>query len=125
MTTIPITGKIVAVEVSEDNAPFGYAAYSDPATGSKTVIEPTGNKVSVIKLSHDNSSAGVGFALSDEFEIGDVVEAYADDGTEYAVYLNSNGSNNGVASINAIRRAIRLRKIFSGTGYDWIGLEGN
>ena len=126
MTTIPITGKIIAVEVSEDDAPFGYAEYSDNDVGSRTIIEPTGNKLSIIKLSHNGNSGAVGFSLSDDFNIGDVVEAYADDVSQYSVYLNSTGNNGGQALLSSsIRRAIRLRKILSGTGYDWIGLEGN
>jgi hypothetical protein len=121
MTNIPIPGKIISIEVEED-APFGYAEYSDNAAGAKTVIEPTGNKLSVIKLSHDNSNAGVGFSLSDDFNIGDVIEAYSDDGFQYSIYLSATGNNNGIVLLSSIRRAARMRKIFSETGYDWLAL---
>lgn len=124
MASIPITGKIISIEVSDD-APFGFAEYSDPSSGAKTLIEPTGNRLSIIELSHDNSNSGVGFTLSDEFNIGDVVEAYSNDINQYSIYLNSNGNNNGIASVDSIRRSVRMRKIFSETGYDWVALKGD
>lgn len=123
MINIPINGKIISIEVNEEA--FGFAEYSDASSGSKTVIEPTENKLSIVKLSHDNSSSGVGFILSDDFNIGDIVEAYSDDSTQYSVYLNSNGNNNGIVTVDSVRRSVRMRKIFSETGYDWLATKGD
>lgn len=121
MTNIAIPGKIISIEV-EDEAPFGYAEYSDNDTGSRTVIEPTGNKLSIVKLSHNGSGGGVGFNLSDDFEIGDVVEAYCDDVWTYQIWLNASGSPMAMLQSD-VRRAVHLRKIFSGTGSDWLMLD--
>jgi len=139
MTNIAIPGKIISIEV-EDETPFGYAEYLDgfqypnyPDTttqGPKTVIEPTGNSVSLVKLSHggigDNNgnSNSAGFILSDDFEVGDVVECYGvvdpPYGGQFQVYDNSGHALLLISSSPVVKIVKTVKKVFSGTGNDWI-----
>lgn len=128
MTNIPITGKIISVEVTDEEAPFSYAEYSDDSsTDPKTIIEPTGNRISLIKLVHSIGvvDSGAGFILSDDFEIGDIVEFFSVTnnppyGTQVQVYDNNNHNLLLIGSSDPIRKVSVVKKVFSETGNDWI-----
>src|SRR6266496_410639 len=142
MTEIAIDGNIVSIKTKLKSA---YAIYEDelrcvdnnPASGTnpRTVIESTGASVSIIGLTHSEASLNValssggnfagfsGFVLSDNFEIGDVVEVYKipdviNLGGSTEVFITDSSGHIQI-STSAEHSFHVIKKAFSGTGNDW------
>lgn len=120
MTTINIDGDIIGIVTKPK---IGFMTYTDALTPTPaTVIEPTGAKTSIIGLGNTTTgfSNTSNFILSDDFEIGDIVEIYStdlmNDGSSVQVYDTSNNVIFSTSSTTAFKVA---RKVFSGTGHDW------
>ncbi len=123
MTDIVIDGKIIKVVTRKD---FDFASYQCQRNqpNPRTIIEPTGAIVSVIELSIvDGEGPPVGFILSDDFNIGDIVELYSNQsGTGGLIVLAHENPDKSVGIVSGLQKALRARKIFSGTNNDWLSL---
>jgi len=101
MTAIAIDGDIISIETK---LKIGFGEYTNVhyvnETTERPTIDPTGASVSIINLiSVGVSTPYVGFIISDDFEIGDVVEFHGIG----SIYSSSNQSlatvNSGVVTI--------------------------
>lgn len=120
MTTISIGGRITAIEV--ESAGFGYAEYTGGLAASPTTIDPTGERLSVIKLHSPTVPDGSGgfvvagaYQIASSFDVNDIVELFADSGGTVSGLVSGAG-----VSIGGPGNAVRCRKIASGTATDWI-----
>ncbi len=81
-------------------------------TGGQT-IEPSGSPTTIAIL----SSCATSFVLSDDFEVGDVLELVNTDNMNGAtVNDSSNNSFASVATASTVPTSVRTRKISSGNG---------
>ena len=142
MTEIAIDGDIINITTKAKSA---YATYevglkyvdNNPALGlnPKVTIEPTEAAISIIGLAHSEAalnvmlSAGGNFAgfgsfiLSDNFEIGDVVEVYkipniVNVGGSTSAFLTDSSGHVQIDTTEE-RKLIVVKKAFSGTTNDW------
>lgn len=108
MTTISVSGKIIALEVEDD---FGIVSLTGGPTGSRTTISPSGKTATVVAASPGNPgvSNDMCFALNGSFDVGDVVEIFPVTDAITAILPNvvdENGVNCGAGK--------RFRKIATG-----------
>jgi hypothetical protein len=142
MTEFNIDGEIVIVKTKPKVI---YAIYEDglhyidnnPLLGenSKTIIEPTGAFLSIIGLAHSEISLNIalansgnfggfsGFILSDNFEIGDIVEIYkvsdiVNLGGSTEAFITDSDGHTQIGTSNTHSFHV-IKKVFSGTGNDW------
>lgn len=115
----------IGIDIVSIRAKIDFATYADNSSpASKTVIEPTGAYVSIIGLFHNGTEGpNAGFILSDSFNVGDVVQLYKSDAVATGECSVSDNNGHDLTSIGPVQVGVIIRKIFSGTGKDWLPIK--
>jgi len=119
MTTITTPGRIT--EISFKATTVEIVPLSGGPSGTPTQIEPADADVVVVLATKGGSGSGNWFQLSNDFEIGDVVEFYQMDNLSGLAVKDSSG--NTVCTTNTPSGAAIMRRVHNGSAPDWVTIN--